>query len=70
MTDSTPPKTEEFTPEQRQLLGKAYRLILSWKREKPKPVENSSQSDKGTDTEKSALPPSVDADFLSPNKSG
>lgn len=70
MTNQTPPKTEEFTPEQRQLPGKAYRLILSWKREKPKPIENSSQSDKGTDMGKTALHPSVGADSLSPNKSG
>jgi hypothetical protein len=26
----------QYTPEQRKLLGKAYRLILSWKREDPK----------------------------------
>ena len=25
----------EYTPEQRKLLAKAYRLILSWKREEP-----------------------------------
>ncbi len=30
-------ETTEYTPEQRRLLGKAYRLILSWKREDPKP---------------------------------
>ncbi len=31
---SAPPETDEFTPEQKKLLAKAYRLILSWPREK------------------------------------
>lgn len=35
MTNNLPPETMEYTPEQRKLLGKAYRLILSWPREKP-----------------------------------
>ena len=30
-------ETTDYTPEQRRLLGKAYRLILSWEREDPKP---------------------------------
>ncbi len=34
MANSLPPETVEYTPEQRKLLGKAYRLILSWPREK------------------------------------
>ena len=34
MTNNLPPETVEYTPEQRKLLGKAYRLILSWPREK------------------------------------
>ena len=35
-------ETTEYTPEQRRLLGKAYRLILSWEREEPKPESKSS----------------------------
>ena len=35
-------ETSEYTPEQRRLLGKAYRLILSWEREDPKPESKSS----------------------------
>ncbi len=35
MTNNLPPEIVEYTPEQRKLLGKAYRLILSWPREKP-----------------------------------
>lgn len=35
MADNLHPETIEDTPEQRKLLGKAYRLILGWPREKP-----------------------------------
>jgi len=31
---SAPPENSEFTPEQKKLLARAYRLILSWPREK------------------------------------
>ena len=34
MTNTPPPDSIEYTPEQRKLLGKAYRLILSWPRDK------------------------------------
>ena len=40
MTDLQP--EEEFTPEQRRLLAKAYRLILSWKRDEPDSKSSSS----------------------------
>jgi len=29
-------ESTEYTPEQRRLLGRAYRLILSWERKEPK----------------------------------
>ena len=32
---TAPNSPSEYTPEQRKLLAKAYRLILSWKREEP-----------------------------------
>ena len=35
-------ETTDYTPEQRRLLGKAYRLILSWEREDSKPESHSS----------------------------
>jgi hypothetical protein len=38
-----PVEEEEHTPEERRLLRKAYRLILSWKRDEPK--TNPSPSD-------------------------
>jgi hypothetical protein len=41
MSDLQP--EEEFTPEQRRLLAKAYRLILSWKCDEPD--SNSSPAD-------------------------
>jgi len=34
VTNNPPPEPIEYTPEQRKLLGKAYRLILSWPRDK------------------------------------
>ncbi len=33
MTNTPPSEPMEYTPEQRKLLGKAYRLILSWPRD-------------------------------------
>jgi len=45
VTNNPPPEPIEYTPEQRKLLGKAYRLILSWPRDKatgtlPAPTED------------------------------
>jgi hypothetical protein len=34
VTNNPPAEPIEYTPEQRKLLGKAYRLILSWPRDK------------------------------------
>ena len=58
MMNNAPPETGEYTPEQRKLLGRAYRLILSWPREKTKSTETSSCSKKSTDTRKTTFHPS------------
>lgn len=34
MADSLPREKKEYTPEQRRLLGRAYRMILSWSNNK------------------------------------
>jgi len=60
MTNDAPPEIKEYTPEQRKLLAEAYRLILSWPREKTKPAETSSCSDESKVTRKPTLPTSID----------
>lgn len=70
MMNNAPPETEEYTPEQRKLLAKAYRLILSWPREKTEPAETSSYSNERKDTRKTALHPSVDVASLPENEQG
>ena len=46
------PEAEEFTPEQRRLLAKAYRLILSWKRDEPDSKSSPSDVSKNIETGK------------------
>jgi hypothetical protein len=70
MTNNAPPEIKEYTPEQRKLLAKAYRLILSWPREKTKPAETSSCSDERKVTRKTTLLPSMDMASLPENKQG
>ncbi len=33
MNSNPPPEPAEYTPEQRRLLARAYRLILNWRRD-------------------------------------
>lgn len=70
MTNTAPPEIKEYTPEQRKLLAKAYRLILSWSREKTKPAETSSCSDESKVTRNPTLLPSMDMASLPENKQG
>lgn len=70
MTNTAPPKIKEYTPEQRKLLAKAYRLILSWPREKTKPAEISSCSDERKVTRNPTLLPSMDMASLPENRQG
>ncbi|CAG0995463.1 hypothetical protein ANAEL_02560 [Anaerolineales bacterium] len=70
MTNTAPPEIKEYTPEQRKLLAKAYRLILSWPREKTKPAETSSCSDESKVTRKTTLLPSMGMASLPENKQG
>lgn len=64
MTNNAPPEIREYTPEQRKLLGKAYRLILSWPRETTEQVQSTTCADEITASRKPILPPSVDATSL------
>ena len=70
MTNDALPEIKEYTPEQRKLLARAYRLILSWPREKTKPAETSSCSDESKVTRKTTLLPSMDMASLPENKQG
>lgn len=64
MVNNNPPEIEEYTPEQRRLLARAYRLILSWPRENTEPPQTCSCLDKATDTGKTTLLPGVDSASL------
>jgi hypothetical protein len=70
MVNNNPPEPEEeeYTPEQRKLLARAYRLILSWPRENTEPAQTCLCSDKVTDTGKNTLLPSVDTTSLQKSK--
>ena len=70
MMNNAPPETEEYTPEQRKLLARAYRLILSWPREKTESAEASACSNERKNTRKTALHPSVDVASLPENEQG
>jgi hypothetical protein len=60
MTNNAPPEIREYTPEQRKLLGKAYRLILSWTRETTEQVQSNTFANEITASRKPILPPSID----------
>ena len=70
MTNDAPPEIKEYTPEQRKLLVKAYRLILSWPRETTEQVQSTAYADEITASRKPILPPSVDVASLPENKQG
>ncbi|MBI5841371.1 MAG: hypothetical protein HZB19_14840 [Chloroflexi bacterium] len=70
MTNDAPPEIKEYTPEQRKLLAKAYRLILSWPRKIAEQVQSTACSDEMTASRKPALPPSIDVASLPENKQG
>ena len=60
MRDSTPSKARAYTPEQRKLLGKTYRLILSWAKEKRKTHAAQVPTDEIITVGETTLRPSVD----------
>ncbi|MBI5351716.1 MAG: hypothetical protein HZB50_03665 [Chloroflexi bacterium] len=68
MMDSKPPEKEEYTPEQRKLLAKAYRLILSWPREKTEPDQTCSSSEPRADSRKTVRHPAARVSSLPENK--
>jgi len=59
-----PSSSNEFTPEQRKLLAKAYRLILSWKREEPEKnrsaLSTARKPSKSRSVTSSLLPPQTE----------
>ena len=56
MNDALPEK-REYTPEQLKLLGKAYRLILSWPRKTNGQVTSVTFNDEITDPREPSLQP-------------
>jgi len=68
--NDAPPEIREYNPEQRKLLGKAYRLILSWTRKTTEQVQSTTCSDEITASRKPILPPSIDVASLPRNKQG
>jgi hypothetical protein len=65
-----PPEIKEYTPEQRKLLGKAYRMILSWPRKTAEQVQSTICSDEMTASRKPTLSPSIGVASLPENKQG
>lgn len=55
MTSPLPTPSSRFTPEQREILGQVYSLILSWRRERKKLENNSQVSESITSMAKTAL---------------
>jgi hypothetical protein len=58
MSTPLPTSSTRFTPEQREILGQVYTLILSWRRERKK-LESNSQADKSTTSISAAMLPSL-----------
>lgn len=58
MTTPLPNRSTRFTPEQGEILGQVYSLILSWRRERIK-METNSQAGTPPSSLSEATPPSA-----------
>jgi len=70
MLNSNPPENKEYTPEQRKLLARAYRLILSWPRAKTEPDQAYSSSESQSDSRKTVRYPTAGVSSLPENRQG
>lgn len=58
MTTPLPTRSTRFTPEQREILGQVYTLILNWRREQ-KNMQSNSQAGQHTPGMPEAMPASL-----------
>ena len=56
MTTQLPTSSSRFTPEQREILGQVYTLILSWRRERLKMEGNKQATSPASGTSDTTLP--------------
>ncbi len=62
MTTPLPTSSTRFTPEQREILGQVYTLILSWRRERKKMESNNQAGKPASSISEASLPSTTQND--------